>query len=853
MSSLSLEICLLIVDDDRDLLKIVENHLLKRYPEIDVVVAESAQEALRVIEESDVDAIVSDYYLGPNNMNGLELLEWLRNSGNSTPFVMFTGQGREEVAIRSLNLGADFYLKKDEMDFQSLFTELINQVRQAVSLRRMERALKHSESRFRTIFEEAPIGVVQVKPDGLIVDANQTIVSMLDFSKDELKTMNISSLMKPSGEDHDRNSVLEMIAGFKEPSIVEGIITSKEGNEISAHMRVSTVDTREQSHFAIIMIEDVSRQKANEAALRKVENDLIASEEQYQDTLNSMSDAIHVIDRDFEIELLNPAFTKWVVELGLDTKVIGKNLFDAFPFLEERVRDEYEQVFKSGTTLITNELTIVDGREIITETHKIPISSGGRVSQIITVIQDITEKKHTENTFRFTQFAIDHSSDAAFWMGADAKFIYVNESACKILGYSKDELLSMTVHDIDPLFPKEVWKEHWAELKEKRFMTIESQHRAKSGTIIPIELKLNFIEFDGKEYNCAFSTDITQRRVVEEKIEENRGFLSRVIESLTHPFYVIDANDYSILLANNAARIGPLSTATKCHVLTHGDPEPCQGVHHVCPLEEVKRTRKPTVVEHVHYDITGIPRTFQVHGFPILDRSGNVIQMIEYNLDISERRDALQQLKAQKEELSRFAHNMSHDLSNYLLKIDGVTSELEMDSENCNTDQIRKLIQEMKDLLQHSVMLADAGLVIEKKEIIDLGDIISQLAKSHIPDGIEFHLTSLPLIRADSTKLSQVIHNLFDNAVKHGNPSKIEVSSRECDDKITIVISNNGLPFPEDIRKRLNTGKIIIDEKSRGFGLDIVRRIVNAHGWSIELLDEPQTALAINIPRSEIV
>ncbi len=853
MSLLSLEIKLLIVDDDRDLLLLVEKHLVRRHPELHIVAVESAQDALQLIEETVFDAIVCDYYLGPNEMNGLELLEWLRGSGNIAPFVMFTGQGREEVAIRALNLGADFYLKKGEMDFQDLFTELIHHIKRAVSTRRVEEALRRSETRFRAIFQKAPIGVAQVEPDGMIADANQSLIDMLGYSKDELKAMNLSSMMVSPKDGENDGSVTEMIGGTLETSRMERCFLAKNGDEVCAHVSVSLVKGPDGLiQFAIFMIEDVRQQIASEEALKRAESELIASEQQYRHTLDSLGDRIHVVDKDLCIQLLNPSLEKWIEELGMDTKIIGKNLFDVFPFLSGKVENEYNQVFESGETLTTTESNLIDGNLIITETQKVPIISEDDTIQVVTIIRDITESTNIEKDLRFTQFAIDRTSDAAFWMGEDAKFIYVNEATCRSLGYTREELLTMTVHDIDPLFTREIWPEHWIELKEKKSFIIESQHRSKDGKIIPVELRLNFVEFGGKEYNCAFATDLTERRIAEERVEEHRGFLERVIESLTHPFYVIDASNYSIMLANKAARLGPISNAATCYSLTHGDVKPCEGVDHTCPLEEVIETKKPTIVEHTHYDVNGIPRTFMVHGFPIFDDQGEVVQMIEYNLDVTEQRDAVEQLRAQKEELSRFAHQMSHDFSNYLLKIDGATTELAMDFDKIDTHQVHQLIREMRELLKHSVSLADAGLVIEKKEVVDLGQLLSILAKSHIPDTIEVQQDSLPLIRADKTKLMQVFQNLFDNAVKHGNPSKVEIRYKDIDDHVMIIVHNNGLPFPEDVRSRINSGRVIIDQESRGFGLDIVRRIVGAHGWSIELLEGPLTALAITIPSSEI-
>lgn len=126
-----------------------------------------------------------------------------------------------------------------------------------------------------------------------------------------------------------------------------------------------------------------------------------------------------------------------------------------------------------------------------------------------------------KNELWFKEFAIDRMPDAVFWIGSDARFIYVNEVACHSLGYSKEELLSMTVHDIDPWFPKERWAHHWSELKGKKTLTFESRHKVKDGRVFPVEITANYVEFEGKEYNCAFARDITARRQTEKALEES--------------------------------------------------------------------------------------------------------------------------------------------------------------------------------------------------------------------------------------------------------------------------------------------------------------------------------------------
>jgi len=145
--------------------------------------------------------------------------------------------------------------------------------------------------------------------------------------------------------------------------------------------------------------------------------------------------------------------------------------------------------------------------------------------------------------------------------------------------------------------------------------------------------------------------EITERKKVEERLEVSRAelheqneFLNNILESLTHPFYVIDTNDYTIKMANSAAHFGKLGKDSTCYALTHKRSEPCTG-DHSCPLAQVKKTKKPVTVEHIHYDKDGNPRNVEVHGYPILDRDGNISQMIEYCFDVTERKKAQERLE----------------------------------------------------------------------------------------------------------------------------------------------------------------------------------------------------------------
>ena len=129
---------------------------------------------------------------------------------------------------------------------------------------------------------------------------------------------------------------------------------------------------------------------------REIEDALRRSESQLRETLDAMGDAIHVIDKDFRIVLINKAFSKWLKELGLDEKPLGKIFRDVFPFLPAKVDKEYQKVFQSGKPLITEEKTRIGEREIYTETRKIPILERNEVTQVVTVLRNITEHKQAD-------------------------------------------------------------------------------------------------------------------------------------------------------------------------------------------------------------------------------------------------------------------------------------------------------------------------------------------------------------------------------------------------------------------------------------------------------------------------
>jgi PAS domain S-box-containing protein len=144
----------------------------------------------------------------------------------------------------------------------------------------------------------------------------------------------------------------------------------------------------------------VAELEALETACQRMAEALQTSESQYRLTIDSIGDVIHVVDAELRLTLFNTAFEELVENLGLEPDAIGKTVFDVFPFLSDRVREEYQQVFRTGEPLLTEERSNIGANEFVTETRKIPIFEEGRVTQIITVIRDITQRKQAEDALQ---------------------------------------------------------------------------------------------------------------------------------------------------------------------------------------------------------------------------------------------------------------------------------------------------------------------------------------------------------------------------------------------------------------------------------------------------------------------
>lgn len=262
------------------------------------------------------------------------------------------------------------------------------------------------------------------------------------------------------------------------------------------------------------------------------EETLRESEDRFRRFVEYIPAAVAMVDRELHYLAVS---RQWQLVYGnSSTDLIGRSHSEIFPHLPESWHQKAQACLVGAAEQGESESCIriktsIEWVKWIFQPWK---TSEGAIGGLILFTEVVTERKQLEEALQLTQFAMDGAADAVLWMTGDGRLCYVNEAACRSLDYLRSELLGLTIHDIDLELPAAVWPTHWRAVKQQGSFTFESRHKAKGDRTFPVEVTVNYLQFNGLEYHCAFIRDISERKAAELALKDAKEQLQAVLDAV---------------------------------------------------------------------------------------------------------------------------------------------------------------------------------------------------------------------------------------------------------------------------------------------------------------------------------
>ncbi len=365
----------------------------------------------------------------------------------------------------------------------------------------------------------------------------------------------------------------------------------------SATIRAITNEKGAVVHYLAVK-EDITERKRSEEEVR-------ASRKMLQSILDAIPQRVFWKDKNCVYLGCNRPFA---TDAGLDSPaaIVGKNDFElSWAGVAGRYRADDQQVMAQRTAKFNfhERQTRPDGSELWLQTNKIPLLDlYGQVTGVLGTYEDISERKRAEEELRLMQFSLEHASDAVYWISSQGRIVYVNRAACRTLGRSREEFLSMSIPDIDPQFSAEQWPAAWEETKKRGSWTFETQHITKRGELLPVEVTANCLEFSGTEYSFAFARDISARRELEtqlrqaQKLEAIGQLAAGIAHEINTPTQYV--GDNTTFLKDAWASMVPLLDAMRQMRDAAGNGGSCQAM-----LKEFDQRWKAADIDYLEEEI----------------------------------------------------------------------------------------------------------------------------------------------------------------------------------------------------------------------------------------------------------
>ena len=776
-------------------------------------------------------------------------------------------QSQAKLATALLPSELDLYRLVEELRIYQTELEIQNQ-----ELTSAQETIVNALARYRTLFEDLPLPSVVVDDNGFITEANGRGVALLGLSRSSaLQRMSVLQFLDLS--DRSRLYPLLRHKRYGDPVCVPMLpLRLSRGREIVCDIHVISLpeDSALEGKTLLVLLDQTTCLELREREL---------NEERYE--LANLASFYVIWDwnlitgkvwwnKSFESTF---GFDEGELQASVearelrihpdDRKRVESSLHAALDSPQQAWCDEYHFRRKDGSYADVEDRCVIirDGR--------------GKATRLVGGIRDVTERKRAEQSLRLSQFVLERVNDAVYWIRSDGSFLYVNESASRMLGYPRERLQQMSVADLNPAVQGPAWEAHWAALKEQGAILLETTHRTRDGRLLAVEVSANFMTYEGQDYNCAIVRDISNRKAAEHQLILAANRYSKMLSTTSDAFWLVDKATGRLLDVNDTAV--RMSGYSRSELLTMrisdldarlSGPEIAAVSEQIADrgwqlFETQHRTRDGRIIDvEVSTSHDAETETLVVFLRNISERKQTERDVRELNAHLEQRvaertvelasaRDAAESANRAK---SAFLANMSHEIRTPMNAILGLGHLLRQDPLTATqADRLTKieaaanhLMGLLKDILELSKIEADR-LVLEQTRfslavlLDEVHGIIShEAAKKGLVVIVE-RSDAPPWLMGDPTRLRQALINYSTNAVKFTEQGEIRIRARlfeEHDDTVVVrfEVEDSGPGLAAADCERLFDAFVQADVSTTrrhggtGLGLTITRRLARLMG-----------------------
>ncbi|MGM0611478.1 MAG: PAS domain S-box protein [Thermodesulfobacteriota bacterium] len=747
-------------------------------------------------------------------------------------------------------------------------------------LEKTKESLIVAEQRRQDLMNRSRDGIVIINQNHRIIEANDSFAGMLGYSLDEMLGMHTWDYEAEIPEDDIREDFQDL---SRIDSTFETRHRRKDGS--LADVEVSLSGTRVRGQNVLIGIcRDIAERKQAEAVLRE-------SEERYRTIFENTGTATSILEKDGIISLANAKFARMS---GYPLKDIEhKKTWMDFVLDEDlewmrrqhelRRKDrqkafkEYEFRFVTRKNEIRNVYLYID---VIPGTDKSVAS-----------LQDITVRKQAEESLRESEerfkSIFEGSFDAIFLVRQDAGFADVNRAACKLTGYSKEELLAMRIPDLHGREDLDAFEQFFDKIMTGEAITSEAYILRKDGTKVLTEFSNTKVIIADTPYMHTVARDITERKRSEEILREREAFIKSTLDNL--PVGVaINSVDPEVRFTYMNDNFVNFYRTTREDLAAPND-----FWEVVYQEPEFREKIKKRVLEdcasgdsaRMHWKDVPVFRPGQdpfyitAQNIPLPDNNlvvSTVWDVTDRKLAEDGLRAAKQQAEAANRAKSEFLANMSHEIRTPLNGIMGMhqlMQSTDLDEEqveyvrmaNQSSKRLNKLLTDILDLSRIEAGKLELSEEVFKpaevfQSIEDIFKYTCQKNKNSLEIILDEHISEYLI--GDHTRLTQILFNLTGNAVKYTRQGEVRVQAFAlpaftpgiC--RVLLEIEDNGQGIPEDkldevfdVFTQANETESPYTRKyeGAGLGLPLVRRLVRLMGGTASISSRPGAGTTVYV------